>query len=221
MHDNNDFKRYIHRLTEIAELAEHISLVGDLHEGIPNLVRRYNQVVTKLEESGVIDSGDFTILAESAKASELLVEARMLRGELKGISRTTRREGDQEPTDFSFGTLIALAPFTNGDDLAKLVQRFMDSGRVVPTGELVALAPFLRGEVLSELIERSMAAPKPPVAPEPPKPPKLHEEPSTEILVRQEEAIETEGRDLFEILADDSISAEDRLRLAKAAIRDR
>lgn len=144
-------------LRELAELAEHASLTGAMSGGEKSAVRRYNQALATLQDEGVVPRGLFAELPADTQYGELAVECKLLLASIKGDDdesdwkskgKRKRRGGD-----FDYHVLMGLAPFTRGEDLAKLVEGEIKKGARIPGHVLVALAPFLPGDMITKLVQ--------------------------------------------------------------------
>ncbi len=154
-------------LRELAELAEHASLTGSMSGGQATAVRRYNQALAVLVDDDVVPEGVFNKLPESTTFDELAVECKLLLASIKGeededrprfrdrgVGGHGRRRGHGRGRgDFDYHVLMGLAPFTRGEDLAKLVESEIKNGARIPGHVLVALAPFLPGEMITKLVQ--------------------------------------------------------------------
>ncbi|MES1227051.1 MAG: hypothetical protein ABUL72_00180 [Armatimonadota bacterium] len=192
-------------LREIADICDHVSLTGALRDGREAVLARYNQTLKHLADNGVIDEALFNSLPPEASFDQIGVEARMLRAAVK------QHRGPEASGDFDIGTITALAPFSRGEDIAKLIHKYIDSGRPVPAHMLTGLAPFLRSEDLGLLMERAMAPQAPPAPPKAPEPPA-----GSQLLERTErvEIVDDEA-----VMHDKSLSPEARLAAAERLIR--
>ena len=140
-------------LRELADLAEHASLTGSMAGGQATAVRRYNQALAVLVDEDVVPEGVFSKLPESTTFDELAVECKLLLATLKGDAGEPDRKGKgRRGGDFDYNVLMGLAPFTRGEDLARLVESEIKSGARIPGHVLVALAPFLPGDMITKLV---------------------------------------------------------------------
>jgi hypothetical protein len=167
---NIDVDAYRHMLREIADLCEHASLTGSLNGGESRVARRYNAVLARLEEGGILPAGMFDPVPDSGQFGEIGVEARMLAAYLSNDRKEKRKERGGDP-----GVLVRLAPFVRPEDLAALVRQQMESGARMDMDLVTHLAPFLDQNALGELLQEHLrgpkAAPTPPTPPTPPSPP--------------------------------------------------
>lgn len=192
-------------LREIADLCEHVTLTGALKGGREALVARYNQVLAKLVREGRVEDGLFLPLGPEASFDVIGVEARMLRSSA-GVSPAS---GEDAPADIE--TIVALAPFARGEDLAKLIHGYLDTGRQVPSHLLPGLAPFIRSEDLAFLMERVMNAGKP----EPPREPTAPSaKPGLERVAHPVEIVDDEAS-----FRNPALTPEQRLAAAERLIR--
>jgi hypothetical protein len=134
-------------LAEIARLCDHLEATGAAKDVRETLVSRFNQALSALVASGDVEGGMFHAFTADASLGQISVDARLL-------AAAARQESGSSELDLN--SLVELAPFVRGEDLAKLLHAYIESGRVLPTSMLSGLAPFLRSEDLTELLRRSM-----------------------------------------------------------------
>jgi len=218
-------------LRELAELAEHASLTGAMSGGEKSAVRRYNQALATLQDEGVVPRGLFAELPADTQYGELAVECKLLLASIKGDDdesdwkskgKRKRREGD-----FDYHVLMGLAPFTRGEDLAKLVENEIKKGARVPGHVLVALAPFLPGDMITKLVSARLNQ----VSDHDEEEPQNETEPEEkDDDVSQEErhaattelAQYLEGEDAIDhIMGDPDLPAEAKLELIRKALESR
>ncbi len=157
-----EVRRLRRLLKDIAELAQNASLTGSLQGGARTAVRRYNQVVLRLEQLGLASPGLFAPLPDDVSFDEIGVEATLLAGYLKEDEAPT---GAGHP---SHGSHNQSAPFIN------IVGPL---GGMEGLNDLKDLGRVIR-ESLPEWL-RSHAPPAPPTPPTPPTPPEPPTSPAT------------------------------------------
>jgi len=139
-------------LHEISQLCEHATLTGSLSGGAARTVGRYNAILTKLIEDGVVKEGLFAPLPDTAEYGEVGVEARMLASYVRiGEKDKERNQGPHDP-----GILMRLAPFVDSRDLSSLVREQMQRGVHLDMHILTSIAPFLGKDDLSMLLREHL-----------------------------------------------------------------
>ncbi|AIE87111.1 hypothetical protein [Fimbriimonas ginsengisoli] len=218
----NDIDATRSLLREIADLCEHASLTGSLQGGAGRVAQRYNAVLARFTESGVVPRDMFSYLSETAEYGEIGVEARMLSSYLrKDEAGTRRRMRDGEGDHAAF---VRLAPFISREDLASLVRQQVEGGTRIDMGMLTQLAPFLGQEDLGQLLREHLRTPTPPEreqAPEPPPTPPAppapgrQEWPTIQFNEAPQPPAEEKLSSLLERLKDPRLSEEERSNLVE------
>ena len=194
-------------LREIADICDHVSLTGSLKDGRDAVLTRYNHTLNHLVENGVVDKALFQALPADASFDRIGVESRMLRAAVK-----QHRAPESSDGDFDINTIQALAPFARGEDIARLIHKYIDSGHSVPVHMMTGLAPFLRSEDLTLLMERALTPVTPPAPPKAPEPPV-----GSQLLERTTDHAEAVDDEVT--MHDKSLSPEARLAAAERLIR--
>ena len=154
--DRTEIRRLRRLLREIAELAEHASLTGSLSQGARSAIRRYNQIVTRLERLGIVSAGLFEALPEDASFDELGVDSKLLAGYLEADEEEVERAHHRGPhggPNIIVGSLNGLQGLEELKDLGRTIRE--------------SLPDWLRERVAAREAERS-APPTPPAPPAPP-----------------------------------------------------
>ncbi|MCW5943901.1 MAG: hypothetical protein KIS66_16850 [Fimbriimonadaceae bacterium] len=167
-------------LTNLADMADDATLTGKLRDAAQEAAKKYNTVLATLHAEADLPEGLFEPLPEDAGWDRLGVDARLLAGYLDDDRKGRHRHGPEDaPGDL--GALVALAPFLNSDDLARLVEERIADGLPFDEGILIALAPFVGSDALGRMIRtrlrRGRSPGAVPVAPEAPKAPEAPHEP--------------------------------------------
>lgn len=174
MHFNFESESSVQRLLrEIADLCEHASLTGSLEGGSQRVAKRYNSILSQLEQQGDLPDGLFDPLGEHVSYGEIGVEARMLHA-FVAKGKDKRKPKDEPDLDI----LVRLAPFVKREDMGELIRSHVGSGEV-SLDLLVRLAPFIPSEDVHRIVQENLRAhiqpptpPEPPVPPTPPEPPR-------------------------------------------------
>lgn len=182
-------------LDHLSELAEDASLTGKLRDGAPDAVRKYNAILTTLRSDHDLPAELFEPLPLDAGWDRLGVDAHLLSGFLEGDDNGKHRHlhGGQ-PGDV--GALVALAPFLNSDDLARLIEERIADGLPFDEGVLIALAPFVGSDALGRMLRNRLrrargpeSAPGKPVVPATPEAPVAPPSPDVHAVVTPEPTI--------------------------------
>lgn len=210
MKDQND--RHLNAvrrvLAEVAQVAEHGSLTGSYRGGARAAAQAYNGALAALSAKGLVPEGMFESLdLDHADFGHIGVQARLLLA-------VVEEPEEEAPAEEGLGSVIALAPFLNSQDLAQLVRERLRTHTKVNDGFLTALAPFLDSEMLGELVRTRMnrrpAAPEPAPAPAPPSPP----EPPQDIRPAIHEAPPATLESLADELRRPDLTVEERQAIA-------
>ena len=176
-----DVPRLYKLLLKMTEMAEHAERTGSFESATPNLVRRYNAIVERLEDIDAIPDDLFHGLGEEADFGQLGAEAMLLSDYLKDLNEeigSPERGKENSKRGFDPGPLIALAPFLDSGDLGRLVrEHFVGAGESQEKAEarkekpsaassksqspdlrdIAELAPHLKPEDVNKMVRVSLA----------------------------------------------------------------
>src|SRR5450631_2709527 len=119
---NSELNAARNALREIGEFAEQASLTGSPRTGAARLAEHYNALLVRVQELATIPEGLFTaIQASDGDYGQICVDSRMLLAHVSDRDRKNGRNADE------FGSIVALAPFVNSEDLGRLIREKMIS----------------------------------------------------------------------------------------------
>jgi hypothetical protein len=152
-----EIRRLRRLLREIADLAQHSSLTGSLQNGAPSAVRRYNAVLSQLEQQGMVPDGLFQPLADGTGFDELGVESALLAGYLKEFTEDTPKPtpSNHNSPVFNIG-MNGLKDLEALRDLGKVIREQFGNlagGQAQSEPEAEASGPATLSEVESRLAE--------------------------------------------------------------------
>ena len=160
-------------LDSLIQLAEDESLTGALAGGAETAVRRYNAIVSTLQDEDVIPDGLFEGLPHDASFASLGVEAKLLRSFLDDGSPAPGPSRSDRPSQ-NLEFLAGIAPFARREDLGAAVRDLLAQGGSVNLNLLTSLAPFLDQNDVGKLLRTQInmmhftsAPPTPEPAPAP------------------------------------------------------
>ena len=139
---HNQIPKITRLLDSLIQMAEDETMTGALSSGAETAVRRYNAIVSTLQDEDVIPDGLFEGLPRDASFGSLGVEAKLLRSFLDD-GESTGGPAAPGKDRANLNLLPALAPFLDQNDVGKL----------------------LRSQI--NLMHTPPAPPEPPVAPAP------------------------------------------------------
>ena len=172
---HNQIPKITRLLDSLIQMAEDETMTGALSSGAETAVRRYNAIVSTLQDEDVIPDGLFEGLPRDASFGSLGVEAKLLRsflddGESTGGPAAPGKDRANQNLEF----LAGIAPFARREDLGAAVRDLLAQGASVNLNLLPALAPFLDQNDVGKLLRSQInlmhtppAPPEPPVAPAP------------------------------------------------------
>jgi hypothetical protein len=174
---HNQINKITRLLDSLIQMAEDESLTGALSGGAETAIRRYNAIVSTLQDEDIIPDGLFEGLPQDASFASLGVEAKLLRSflddgaEAPGPSRSANGQ-DRPNQNLEF--LAGIAPFARREDLGAAVRDLLAQGASVNLNLLTSLAPFLDQNDVGKLLRTQInlmhtppAPPEPPPAPAP------------------------------------------------------
>ena len=175
---HNQIPKITRLLDSLIQMAEDETLTGALSSGAETAVRRYNAIVSTLQDEDVIPDGLFEGLPHDASFGSLGVEAKLLRSFLddgestRGPAAHAAPGKDRANQNLEF--LAGIAPFARREDLGAAVRDLLAQGASVNLNLLPALAPFLDQNDVGKLLRSQInlmhtppAPPEPPAAPVP------------------------------------------------------
>ena len=135
-----EVRRLRRLLKEIGDLAQSASLTGSLSKGAPAAVRRYNQVVTRLEALGVASGGLFQPLNEESTFDELGVESTLLASYLEEEAPAGPFAGHQTVNGPLFDSLHVgnLGSLEGLKDIGRIIREQMEMNQALRQRESAA-----------------------------------------------------------------------------------